>query len=75
MEVTFKGGPFDGRKGTVYGIKLRVAAGYDYNWKHACGHQSVDFGEYDREGNWTEPERDVTHANVCQTCDEFGKLR
>lgn len=73
-DITFQGGPFDGRTGTVYGVKLRVAAGYDYGWTHACGHRSLDWGEYDHTGKWEEPKLGVVHENDCPTCDEFGRV-
>ena len=69
-EVTFVDGPFGGQTGTMYGSKLKVAAGFEYGWVFRCGHgPALAFGEYLYDGVWVEPERDVRLLGLCDLCD------
>jgi hypothetical protein len=73
-ERTLVGGPLDGEKREVY-ASLRVPmSGWEYGWKHICGHRAcIAIGRYDREGNWQEPERDRLLDDYCSLCETYGR--
>ena len=71
---TLVGGPLDGQEREVY-AKLKVPlSGWEYGWKHICGHGAVAAaGRYDHEGRWQDAERDLTLESDCSQCHEFGR--
>jgi hypothetical protein len=71
-EVVLKGGPMEGRTMNIVGYGTKVALGHEYGWKFACGQSSYANGMYLPDGSWQDAERDVTLAEVCAQCEEYG---
>ena len=72
--VIAQGGPLDGRAIDVKGIHLRVLCGKGYGWKSDCGHEVMAWGIYDRDGSWSEPERDKRDGKMCEDCYWLSNL-
>ena len=73
-ERTLVGGPLDGERRKVYAELKVPMSGWEYGWKHICGHRAViAIGRYDLEGRWQEPERDRLLDDYCSLCETFGR--
>ena len=71
---TLVGGPLGGKEREVYASLKVPMSGWEYGWKHMCGHRAViAIGHYDHEGCWQEPERDRMLDDYCSLCETYGR--